>query len=93
MQPKDRSNGGKLYIYDKGLNPEHTRRLHWRNISSTDYHNFLAFLDIVKGAKYDFTFTDFDGATYTARIINGDSIDSAPVMAGRESLTVDIVFE
>ena len=93
MQPKDRANGGDLYCYDKGLDPENTRKLHWRNIPSTDHANFLTFLGIVKGAKYNFTFTDYDGSTYTARITNGEAIESAPVMTGRESLTVELMFE
>lgn len=93
MQPKDRANGGDVYIYDKGLDPEHTRKLHWRNIPSTDHAAFLIVLGILKGGLLSFTFTDFDGSTHTARITNADDIQSQPVMTGRESLTVELMFE
>ena len=77
----------------QGSRPGDTRRLHWRSISSTDYTNFLTFLGIIKGAKYNFTFTDYDGSIHTARITNGESIESSPVMTGKESLTVELMFE
>jgi hypothetical protein len=92
-QPMDYSVGGDPYIYDKGLAQENVRTLHWRNISATDYANFLTFLGLVVGAKYGFTFTDTDGSTATARIINPNDIQSAPVVTGRESLTVKIRYE
>lgn len=92
-QPIDYAVGGDPYIYDKSLGAENVRTLHWRNIPATDYTNFLTFLGLVVGAKYSFTFTDTDGATYTARIINPNEIESAPVYTGRESLTIKLRFE
>ncbi|MDP3013148.1 MAG: hypothetical protein Q8M92_02815, partial [Candidatus Subteraquimicrobiales bacterium] len=91
LQPKDRSDGGDPYIYDKALNPEKYRTLHWRNIPSADLSNFMTFLSIVAGGKYDFIFTDYDGSKYFARIWNAEDIQSAPVMTGRESLTIEIL--
>lgn len=93
LQPKGRSDGGDWYVYDKGLNPDKTRTLRWRNIPAADLANFLTFLGVVEGSKYDFTFTDCDGSTYTARIWNADDIQSSPVAAGRESLSVVLHIE
>ncbi|MBI5075640.1 MAG: hypothetical protein HZB62_10820 [Nitrospirae bacterium] len=93
MQPKERSNGGDLYSYDKGISPDRFRTLSWKNISATDLANFMTFLGVVVGIKENFTFTDYDGATYTARIWNADDIQSAPVATGRESLTVVLRIE
>lgn len=92
-QPLDYSDGGDPYIYDKGIAAEGLRELHWRNIAALDLTNFMTFLGIVVGAKYNFTFTDSDGTTATARIINADDIVSAPVAPGRESLTVKLRIE
>lgn len=92
-QPQDSSDGGDIYIYNKGITAEAHRELRWRNISSLDLSNFMTFLGVVVGAKYNFTFTDFDGTTATARIINSDEIASAPVAPGRESLTVKLRIE
>lgn len=93
LQPKDYSDAGDVYIYDKGIAAKTTITLHFRNIPKTDYTNFLTFLGIVIGSKYNFTFTDTDGSTYTARIINSDDIQSAPVMTERESLTIELLIE
>lgn len=92
-QPIDYAGGGELYVYDKG-DKEDERELRWPNISTQDYLNFMTFLDTVAvGAKNSFTFTDYDGATHTARIINAGDISSAPVMTGRESLTIRLRLE
>ena len=93
MQPKDYSNSGDLYSYNKGINPKNYRTLKWKNIPTADYTNFMAFLAVVNGMANNFTFTDTDGTTYTARITNADNIQSQPVLTGRESLTVELVFE
>ena len=71
MQPKDYANDGSLYCYDKGIGPKEHRTLKWKNIPSADLSAFLTFLSTVAvGAVNNFTFTDFDGTTYTARITN-----------------------
>lgn len=92
IQPQDMSDGGDIYIYDKGDVKEY-KTLHWRNIPASDLTNFLDFLAVIGGSKNNFTFTDFDGSQYIARIINANDIQSAPVMADRESLTVEILIE
>lgn len=93
LQPKARSGGGDWYVYDKGLNPERYKTLHWANIPSADLSNFMTFLATMVGAKYNFTFTDYNGATYTARIWNAKDIQSQPVFTDRESLTVELMIE
>lgn len=93
LQPKDLAGGGDLYIYDKGDDPKSYKTLRWKNISSADLANFMAFLNAVKGSKYNFTFTDYDSATYTARIMNSNDIRSSPVAHERESLTVELLIE
>lgn len=92
MQPKDFADGGDIYVYDKGVKKDYIT-LVWRNIPQTDWVNFMTFLDVVIGSKYNFTFTDFTGLTYTARILNSDDIQSAPVATDRESLTVELLLE
>jgi hypothetical protein len=93
MQPKDYSNSGDLYSYNKAINPKNYRTLKWKNIPAADYAGFMTFLTAVAGSAYNFTFTDTDGATYTARITNADNIQSQPVVTGRESLTIELVLE
>lgn len=94
LQPKDFSDGGDLYIYDKGIAAKNFITLAWSNIPKTDYNNFKTFLGVVVGSKYNFTFTDSDGTTYTARIYNAEDIQSAPVMTDRESLaSVELLIE
>ena len=90
-QPKDYADGGDIYIYHKGVLKNFTT-LKWANIPEADYTNFLTFVGVVIGSKYNFTFTDFSGTTYTARIINADDIQSAPIMTNRESLTVELLI-
>ncbi len=92
FQPKDFSDGGDLYIYDKGV-AKNFIDLNWSNIPKTDYNNFITFLGVVVGSKYNFTFTDFDATTHAARIINSDNIQSAPVATDRESLTIELLIE
>src|SRR3990167_213721 len=86
FQPKDRADGGDLYVYDKGVAKNYIS-LRWSNISKSDYDNLITFLGIIVCAKYNFTFTDYDGLTYTARVMNGNEIRSAPVATGRDSVT------
>ncbi|GAB4486031.1 MAG: hypothetical protein OHK006_13250 [Thermodesulfovibrionales bacterium] len=94
MQPKDLSDGDELYSYDKSLAARNFRTLRWKNISATDLSNFMTFLNTVAvGIKNNFTFTDYDGSTYTARIWNADDIESSPVFTDRESLTIVLRLE
>ena len=93
LQPQDFADGGDVYIYDKGIAAKNYITLNFRNNPKSDYTNLMTFLGIVVGSKYNFTFTDFDGTAYTARIINSDDIQSAPVATDRESLAVELLIE
>lgn len=87
-QPKVFTDGGILFVYSKALLAKNWRTLHFKNNPSLDYSNFLAFLATVKGAVYDFTFTDVDESTSTAVIWNADDFQSGPVFYDREEFTV-----
>ncbi len=92
MQPVDYADGGDLYVYDKGVVKDY-RSLTFHSLPEDDLINYLTFLDAVEGSKYTFTFTDTDGLTYTARIVNSDNIQSAPIVTGRESVTIDLLLD
>lgn len=65
LQPKDLSDGGDLYCYNKGLIND-TFELVFNNMSETDYQNLRAFLRIVAvGAANNFVYTDENGVNYT----------------------------
>jgi hypothetical protein len=92
-QPKDRTDGTDVYIYDKGP-IEESERLNWHNIPKADYDNFIDFVkNVVNGAMETFTYTDIDDNELTVRIWNGEEITSAPVAYNRESLTVVLRVE
>ena len=93
MQPKDLSDGGEAYVYTKGPE-EQIRRLYWPNLPATDHNNYMSFVrNVAVGGSNTFTFTDYDGQTYTARIWNAENIESMPVGHERESLTVVLRLE
>ena len=93
MQPKDLADGGDMYIYDKGIAAKDYISLDFRNNSKSDYTNLMTFIGVVVGSKYNFTFTDFDGTTRTARIMNSNDLKSAPVATDRESFMVELLIE
>jgi hypothetical protein len=72
-QPKEVSEGGTLYAYDKGINPEKILTFSWSVMTLTDFDNLMIFYEAVKETRYSFTFTDHLGATATARFIDGIS--------------------
>ena len=84
FQPIDYSDGGDVYIYNKGITKDFVT-LTWNNNAKTDYTNLMTFIGVVVGAKYNFTYYDSDGLTHTARIINSDNLQSSPVATNRES--------
>jgi len=92
LQPKEYSDGGVLYSYNKGI-VQNTKRLVFNNNPASDFTNLLTFLGVVIGITYNFTFTDYDGATYTARIINSDDLQSSPIATERESFTIELLIE
>lgn len=92
FQPIDYSDGGDVYIYDKGIAKDY-ETLTWNNNAKSDYTNLMIFVGVVVGAKYNFTYTDSDGGIHTARIINGNDLQSAPVATDRESFSVELLLE
>lgn len=92
LQPKDFADGGNLYVYNKGIVQDRII-ITFHNNPVADYNNLLTFLGVVVGSQYNFTFIDYVGTTYTARILNGDDIVSAPVMTDRESFTIELLIE
>ena len=65
LQPKDLSDGGDLYCYNKGL-VDDTFELVFNSMSETDYQNLKSFLQTVAvGASNDFVYTDENGVNYT----------------------------
>ena len=94
MQPKDFSDGGDLYVYDKGLGPNRYRTLTFPDISENDLANFMTFFeDVAVGSKNLFLFTDRDGSVHVARIMNSDNIESTPQLANREALTIELLID
>lgn len=69
LQPFAQADGGNFYCFDKGIDPERPRSFAWEAMPEADFTNLLAFYAVVLGKKYNFTFTDYDGTTYTARFI------------------------
>lgn len=93
LQPKTFTAGGVFYSYNKGLKRK-IIDLSWATLPASEYVAFITFLDnIAKGSHNTFTFTDFEGATHTARILNADEIDSEPVAGDRESFDVVLLIE
>lgn len=73
-QPKDYSDGGSIYVYNKGL-IENTFELLFNNMPESDYQNMEGFFkNIIQGSKYNFTYYDENGTAHTARLMD-ESID------------------
>jgi|GEM_PF-3768525 len=70
FQPVDRSGGGSLYIYNKGIFPEDTIVLSWPSISSADKAALDSFIRTVAvGAVNVFTYYDHNGASHAVRLM------------------------
>jgi hypothetical protein len=67
IQPVDRASGGDVYCYEKALPSEEVVSFNWGAMPATDFTNLMTFWDVAKGRKYNFTFTDYDSSTHTAR--------------------------
>ncbi len=92
-QLKETSAGKKVYVYNKG-NDEELRTMKFTKIPASDLSSFLTFVkDVVQGANYTCTFTDYDGTTDTVRIWNAAEILSNPTGLDQENLTVFIRIE
>ncbi|HOW54127.1 MAG TPA: hypothetical protein PLR60_05660 [Syntrophorhabdaceae bacterium] len=89
-QPVSYSEGGDVYVYDKGSSARNTREITFSVMLSTDLKNLLDFIEIVRGAKFAFNFHDEEGTVHKTIILNPDEITSAPVSYGFEG---DITLE
>jgi len=85
LQPKAYSEGGDVYIYDKGLEAKETRNISINTPSTTEHTNINNFIGLVRGSRFKFIFSDESGATHRAIITNADDIVSSPLMIGYES--------
>ncbi len=73
-QPKDYSDGGELYIYNKGL-VEDIFILVFKKMTEADYSNMTGFFkNVIQGAGYSFTYYDENGTAHTVRLMD-DAID------------------
>ena len=93
IQVKAQSDGGVNYVYNKGLAPQKFKTLTWPNLPDADVGNFMTFVGVVVGGKYNFTLTDVDGTTKTARIWNAEEIVTRRVATGRQSLSLELLIE
>jgi hypothetical protein len=90
-QPVSYSEGGDVYIYDKGLVARNTRDLTLQEILPADLTYLLNFIEIVRGAEYAFNLYDENGTAHKVIILNPDDIRSAPVSANYEGgLTLEL---
>lgn len=82
MQPKDLSDGGDVYSYNKGV-IEDTFELVFNNMSEADYQALRTFLrEVAQGVVYEFVYTDKDGATHTV-ICMTEKVDWPPPSYGK----------
>jgi hypothetical protein len=79
FQPQDFA-GADLYSYDHGHS--HGRVLEWTALPAVDMVSLLAFMMAMHGGVHAFTFTDYDAATYTARILNSGKFPYRQTVAG-----------
>lgn len=70
LQPSKTSDGGRVYVYDKG--EQTIYEVNYSNISVTDIDSFIVCKNILKTGFYSFTLTPATGgATVTARLVAG----------------------
>jgi len=90
-QPIDYSVGGDVYSYDKSAGQIRERReITFQRMLSTDLAALLDFLELIRGAKHNFLFTDENAIAHTVKLLNPDEITSTPTDYGYES---DITLE
>jgi hypothetical protein len=67
-QPRDLSDGGDQYVYDKGVTEE-IFELSWKTMKEEDWTVLDSFIrNVAEGAKNTFTYYDEDGNTHTVRL-------------------------
>jgi hypothetical protein len=57
-----------VYSYNKGQSIPVS--LKWANMPTADLTALLAFFSAISGARYTFTYTDWNGTAHTARIVS-----------------------
>ena len=85
LQPISYSEGGDVYVYDKGLSARETRSVSINTPSTTEHAALNSFIGLVRGSRFKFLFSDENAATHTAIIANANDIVSSPLMSGYES--------
>jgi hypothetical protein len=84
LAPQDWSNGGTLYSCNKGL-VRRTFELTWSGMSDADYQSLVTFFETVAVvSRYSFTFTDWNGSTFTVKFLTR-KLDFPFVGNGRRS--------
>jgi hypothetical protein len=78
------SAGGDPFVYDRGLPSIKRRELSWPDIPAADFARLLDFIELTRGAKFSFLFSDEDGAVHETVLLNANDIMSAPVAHGFE---------
>jgi len=89
-QPISHSIGGDLYCYDKSINPEQKINFKWNALSYTSFEGLMDFYKIVKKSRYNFTFTDYDLTTLTAKFAS--TINWSFIKSNLVELSFDIVI-
>lgn len=74
--------GGEPYVFTHEAPARQTRELSWSDMVKDDWAGLSDFIDILRGAIYAFVFTDEDGNTHDALILNSDDIRSAAAKDG-----------
>lgn len=84
LQPVSYSEGGEVYVYDKGLSAREKREIAINTPSTTEHANINNFIGLVRGSRFKFLFSDENAATHKAIITNANDIVSSPKFAGYE---------
>ncbi len=78
------SAGGDPFVYDRGLPSIKRRELSWSDMPAPEYARLIDFIELTRGAKFSFLFSDEDGAVHETVLLNANDIMSAPVAHGFE---------
>lgn len=79
--------GADVYSYNKGSYRSAT--LKWENMPTADLTALEAFFNAISGRRWTFTYTDWNGISYTAWKA-GEGLRSRYVSANRHEVTIDL---
>jgi hypothetical protein len=85
LQPVSYSEGGDVYVYDKGLTARETRNISVNMPTTTEHAAINNFIGLVRGSRFKFHFSDENAATHKAIITNANDIVSSPKFSGYEN--------